>query len=888
MRFLPGVIAVVALAACEKEASLPVEISPGQFTFAGQGAYQARRDNRGLFQIEHPLAASRAGDFGEIQTVVHIPRKAKPPYFLSFYVSDNNRNDIPGKPTGLMVDTRVGHRFQRCLIDGREVWSRDTCLPDSAVPEMIDITPFVKGRKFELRLGLIDRVDSSERLPGDRLELGAGAFTPEFSRYETRSYWGDVTLHCGARPKLSVRDWPDKLNLTRPDFPPQKASAGETLPVEKADLLKSRWAWPVVQGIPLPESACSRPPRFRLSHNGAEIPVGATELSRWRDGSAKWMLARFTLPPGTDGEMTLQFSSGESEPGHPVKGAGNGLVELQFENPSSFRILDSKGREAIGGLRLGARVSGRSYAATWEKAKVLSEDAWHAGVLLEGALRDAAGKTFGSCRVEATVFADVPYVRLLTTIRNETAGVSPLQDLILRLQSALNPAESPQGTAILTGPETGVLAAIRYFSNLAPIGIASGANGIECRFVDAATPSVEFYAGEELTYEIWLAVTDSPVSPQEAGAFAALVETPPRLQTSRLIRETRVWGEMPDADALKEPRLAAIIEKSLKPYFANPRTGARVFGNYAGFTQNFYWNSLHTLYALYAMTGEREWFDWAERSSRHLMDVLIRHWDASGRRLGGQYHYLREPGVEERFSVRLQNPHGLFDHWQMTGDPRGRELAGGLVRFLMTDEEMKMSARIESARHQGWALFALMRGWNETHDPAILSYAKELVVAAQSHTEPRRGAYVEIHGNLTFRGIVPFMLGNLMSGLREYYQATGDPAAGRLLFKTSWAVFDEMHNPRNTLAAPGIDYEYSPSPYHRESPRFKPLTFLSIAVAAGQAYAACISGDASLAAIAEGSWQGFLDGEQAPLTPQACYDLPAALYWLSKARELEK
>ena len=118
------------------------------------------------------------------------------------------------------------------------------------------------------------------------------------------------------------------------------------------------------------------------------------------------------------------------------------------------------------------------------------------------------------------------------------------------------------------------------------------------------------------------------------------------------------------------------------------------------------------------------------------------------------------------------------------------------------------------------------------------------------------------------------------------YAMTGERRWFDWAERSSQPVYAEMHNPKTSQAAPNIDYEYSPNPYHRELPHFKPLTWLNPGICTGQAYGACISGDPRLADIAIRGWKAFLLGKQTVMTPQSCYDLPAAVYWIDRAATL--
>ena len=65
-RFLWTVAALLATADGEAAAER-IEIPVARFQFTGKGHYVWKLDRRDLMQIVHPWAASKAGDFGQLE-----------------------------------------------------------------------------------------------------------------------------------------------------------------------------------------------------------------------------------------------------------------------------------------------------------------------------------------------------------------------------------------------------------------------------------------------------------------------------------------------------------------------------------------------------------------------------------------------------------------------------------------------------------------------------------------------------------------------------------------------------------------------------------------------------------------------------------------------------
>ena len=70
----------------------------------------------------------------------------------------------------------------------------------------------------------------------------------------------------------------------------------------------------VTTGIPFPKGALSVSPAFRLSLNGAAVPVQYKVTGWWDDGSAKWVLFSFVTPAGKSGDLIYDLEYGNDIP----------------------------------------------------------------------------------------------------------------------------------------------------------------------------------------------------------------------------------------------------------------------------------------------------------------------------------------------------------------------------------------------------------------------------------------------------------------------------------------------------------------------------------------------------------------------------------------------
>lgn len=902
--------------------SLPMD----EWSFQGKGYFMGRLDRRNLYQIIHPFEPAKAGDYGRIETRVRLPEGMKLPYTLRFYFSDN----IYGENTGRVVDIRKGHRFNRILINETVAWSQDMYVNTPlSNPEyfMVDITPYVgDNRSFKLSCELRQMVDSATEMPGDLIKIERYATKKQFrEKYASKSYWGDFAVYSGGIKEIdtAVPSWAPELkikdaHLSYRTLPAEKEE--KTLKIEEQQLLKGPWHWPVSQGIPLPMGSVSDISKITLMDHAGK-PAGAefTVLNRWPDGSLRWVLLNTSLPPGAEGSYRLQWGTRVSHPAaaiaNPVKAdrekyrmsnglAGVNIIQKQGR-PEHIEITDKKGSAAITRERPYMALGGKEFAAGWDNIRWLYNSPHRAELELNGRLTAPDGDSYGSCRLRIAMHANSPLIRLLYTVVNERTEPVPgtpsnsrpptarINSYGLRLLADVEEFQNSED-GWLTVQTTGcsVAAAVRYFRHIWPIGTAGDKSGIDFRLFKPGDSRMSYYEtcqGEAKTHEIWLAVAEKHTAAAETGhILAELVETPPRLATSELIRDSYVWGEMPflKDDRYMEP-YSLIVEKVLAPFYANTPLGIRHYGNTQG-GLNFYWNGLHSMYNLYAMTGERKWYDWAERTIRHFMDICIIHWSPEGERnLAGAKN--RTIGGPLTIPLVGQNSHPMFDHWNMTGDPDGLRLGKANADFVLTDETMVKTTNARADRQQGWPLMSMVRAWQETGDPRYGKHAKHIVDTALGYMEGRRGAYLRHHGSDTHYGIVPFMSGILGAGLRDYYLWTGDERAGTAVAQIAESIYAEMHEPYHSKTHPDIDYYYSPSPYYSGSQIPYGETMISkwnLSIVAAQAFSAYITDDPGLADIAWRSWRAYIQqgaAENDYGQPSYLYDMHAAPYWLSKA-----
>ena len=885
-----------------------IDVPVTAFSFTQQGGYVHKLDRRDLFQIIHFWAPAKAGDFGQMETLVTLPDDSRPPYTLVFYAMDNNYTGP--EETGadwINRDVRLGHRLRQVLVNGEVVWEQDTGLDDESQHYLVDLGERVQsGDTFRLAFRLWDAVDSDVTLPGDVYvtqyyaeNVATATKKPEKDRHETKSYWGDVAIYTGETPRPEDIPWGGGVTIRAPKPEPHRVSAAveETvrLKLEHAELLDGPWPWPVVQGIPFVQGAVRDPAHIALQEpGGGPVPTQRGVMNSWPDDSMKWCGVAFTLPPKSRGDYQLAYGSAVRQdavaPDRPITllegrvTAANGLVRLAAAVDQGAMV----GHGDAGSISLHPylRAGGRRYHAEWHEVGWLVRSAQLAEGTLAGDLVAADGDRYGTVRLRLGVFAGCPYVRVLYRIENQREEKTFSTEAYgLQLETpAITAHESGDRWAAIKTADGALAAVGRWFPQQWPNGFAVGEDtlDIQCfRPGDARLPTYDTHPGEAKTHEIWLALTPEAPTPADCNRLAALVDTPPRLDISGLIRESRVWGELPEITPASHSEVYAKVQEVLAPYAEKCKESIRLFGEYGNW-DNYYWNTLHTLHCLYAMTGERRWLDWVERAVRHHFDVDICHWQPQEGAVGtvGAIHgYWGDHSDTPCYSL-VQNCDGAFDHWNLTGDPEACGYGRGIAEYVRTSESI---GRGGSTREQGWPVICMLAAWRQTGETKYLDHAKLLVETALGFEERRRGTYIENHGSVSYLGPTPFMYGILCTALRQYHLATGDDRAAVLIARLSNAVYEEAHDPWHSKTLPSIDYYYSPNPYLRGGDGFTPITTLNLNIAAAQAYGAWVTQDPGLADVARKSWQAGLEGGSVYM--EMAYDLAGVVWWTDRLAE---
>lgn len=279
-----------------------------------------------------------------------------------------------------------------------------------------------------------------------------------------------------------------------------------------------------------------------------------------------------------------------------------------------------------------------------------------------------------------------------------------------------------------------------------------------------------------------------------------------------------------------------------------------------------------TALLLYFASGRGEWQDYFEQVMHHNLDVDTIHcapehpeWVGALRGFG-PYHTLNIPAWHIGSNCQEQ-----FLHYYFAGEPDSQREAELAARHIARQHGNQQ----RSARYEGWPLAQMAIAYTWTGDEAYLQSAREFLRYAHAYTHPRRGAYDEVHGSFSHRGVVPFMTGYLGYGLMRFHQSTGDERAAKLLVALAESATGEASDGQG-------GYRYSPDPRLSAPGHFPP----SVNIGAMHAYAYRLTADPWFAQQAKLCYERMkADAFKDLTTLDMCQSIGELLSGLALARE---
>lgn len=286
----------------------------------------------------------------------------------------------------------------------------------------------------------------------------------------------------------------------------------------------------------------------------------------------------------------------------------------------------------------------------------------------------------------------------------------------------------------------------------------------------------------------------------------------------------------------------------------------------------------HGLFHQFLRTGNRAYLRWGQVAARHQADVDCVHAYPDPAYVGANHqHSIGHTGTwsdapkratwTHRYDAHTsaENGHtwaeGMVDSWWLTGDPRPMESAIGLgehIAWAMAPQFRKLGTHERSA---GWSLKAILAVYAACPDPAYLAAAKQIAAVALAEQKLDRGGAWPHPLPIDHAGGHPgavgnnlFLIGVLLEGLKDYHEATHDPATARaLIAAVDWVL--KSFDP--TVAG----WPYSAS--ETGEPYYPPSTGFNLLVIDSVAYVGKLTGRADYSEVAAKAFAAILT-ERAP------------------------
>jgi hypothetical protein len=185
--------------------------------------------------------------------------------------------------------------------------------------------------------------------------------------------------------------------------------------------------WPFAAGVPLPRGWVAEPSRLDLRDGKRALPVQARVLSRWSDGSPRWVLLDWQSELRAHGTQTFQVQRGTAaaavsrvkteELGDRIE-VDTGALQFSVPKTRGALLQDVRlaGRPLLSGpVASFFVVDGKRSAAIATSARVIENGPLRVRIEVRG----SAGKAFDYvARIDA--YANQPYVRILHSFENHS------------------------------------------------------------------------------------------------------------------------------------------------------------------------------------------------------------------------------------------------------------------------------------------------------------------------------------------------------------------------------------------------------------------------------------------------------------------------------------
>ncbi|MGI5925370.1 MAG: hypothetical protein ACOX9E_15600 [Lentisphaeria bacterium] len=140
-----------------------------------------------------------------------------------------------------------------------------------------------------------------------------------------------VKIVCKMNPKESVESEPFSFTAGERPVPPATVAASIPLRISEPTAFARR-GWPVTSGVPFAQGQLASADDVRIRNpQGKIIPAQFAVLSRWRDGSIKWLLCDFLADTDTTQAQVYTLVTGAGQPPAKMKGDSASSMPIEKE-----------------------------------------------------------------------------------------------------------------------------------------------------------------------------------------------------------------------------------------------------------------------------------------------------------------------------------------------------------------------------------------------------------------------------------------------------------------------------------------------------------------------------------------------------------------------------
>jgi hypothetical protein len=619
---------------------------------------------------------------------------------------------------------------------------------------------------------------------------------------------------------------------------------------------------PVSGGVPMPMGLVKQPGDVHMvDADGNEVPGQFSAINRWgHDGSVCWMLVQSRATVPAKGAVKFYLKPGKIKApakGVTVEEADDEIIVRSPKNDMEIRVSKRKLELVQSKLTL---TNGEVYTSTASAPTevVVEESGPERATILVRGRHAFAGKGKGTLPylygyvARIRIYAGTTSVRISYTLTNSqepVIGMPLVKDARIFSSARQDLDETLTGDDWVAGRKGTAwgMMAVRYLKENLPAKLTVEDGGFVLKPWGDAEQFLDIYSYK--TYEIQLAAGQGKPDKAAGDKIAAALNNALRFWANpKWVSDSRAWGDFgylapcDEATAKQITRrfrpfsMKGYAERRLKEKWSE--NAWRHFGADPEFESGSssapgggYEPLLKTahLYLTYLQTGDRRFYNEAEKVSRHWRDRRYIHfdkpmgttrWEGSGfyrthyRAGAKKYAAVQPPAARVRRYDRAWNYGGgwgpmdtqhfsvdeVVNYYYLTGDRQCLDALRAYGQQAVSFAHRTMSGKGgKVSRAHGWVTRALVSVYEATNDETFLDAARKAVKYIVEHQDKRIGTISPYDAKET-RGRnkgklarqVPFMAAAVGMSLGRFYRHhPREDVRDAILGLADWLCYDD-------------------------------------------------------------------------------------------------